>query len=134
MRIAPSFMLGALLSGLMLLQGARADAAFQAWLQSLWPQAQSLGVSRATFDQATNNLAPDLSPPDVVLPGRPERPERGQAQFVQTPADYLQEGPIAGLAAHGRKLLDQYRAPLGAIEQQFGVNPTILLAIYGRET
>jgi lytic murein transglycosylase len=118
----------------MLVNGARADAAFQAWLQSLWPQAQALGVSRATFDQATSNLEPDLSLPDLVLPGRPERPERGQPEFVQTPADYLKEGTIAGLAAHGRKLLDQYRAPLSAIERQFGVDPTILLAIYGRET
>jgi lytic murein transglycosylase len=134
MRIAPSFILSALLSGLMLIHGARADAAFQAWLQSLWPQAQTLGVSRATFDLATNGLEPDLSLPDLVLPGRPERPERGQAEFVQTPADYLKEGTIAGLAAHGRKLLDQYRAPLSAIERQFGVNPTVLLAIFGRET
>ena len=134
MRIAPSFILSALLSGLMLIHGARADAAFQAWLQSLWPQAQTLGVSRATFDLATNGLEPDLSLPDLVLPGRPERPERGQAEFVQTPADYLKEGTIAGLAAHGRKLLDQYHAPLSAIEQQFGVNPTVLLAIFGRET
>jgi lytic murein transglycosylase len=134
MRIAPSFILSALLSGLMLIHGARADAAFQAWLQSLWPQAQTLGVSRATFDLATNGLEPDLSLPDLVLPGRPERPDRGQAEFVQTPADYLKEGTIAGLAAHGRKLLDQYRAPLSAIEQQFGVNPTVLLAIFGRET
>jgi lytic murein transglycosylase len=118
----------------MLIHGARADAAFQAWLQSLWPQAQTLGVSRATFDLATNGLEPDLSLPDLVLPGRPERPDRGQAEFVQTPADYLKEGTIAGLAAHGRKLLDQYRAPLSAIEQQFGVNPTVLLAIFGRET
>jgi lytic murein transglycosylase len=134
MQIALSLILSALLSSLMLLQGARADAAFQAWLQSLWPQAQALGVSRATFDQATNNLDPDLSLPDLVLPGRPERPERGQAEFVLTPADYLKEGTIAGLAAHGRKLLDQYRAPLSAIDQQFGVDPTILLAIFGRET
>jgi lytic murein transglycosylase len=134
MRIAPSFILSALLSGLMLIHGARADAAFQAWLQSLWPKAQTLGVSRATFDLATNGLEPDLSLPDLVLPGRPERPERGQAELVQTPADYLKEGTIAGLAAHGRKLLDQYRAPLSAIEQQFGVNPTVLLAIFGRET
>jgi lytic murein transglycosylase len=134
MQIALSLILSALLSGLMLVNGARADAAFQAWLQSLWPQAQALGVSRATFDQATNNLEPDLSLPDLVLPGRPERPERGQAEFVLTPADYLKEGTIAGLAAHGRKLLDQYRAPLSAIDQQFGVDPTILLAIYGRET
>ncbi len=34
----------------------------------------------------------------------------------------------------GRKLLDQYRAPLTAIEQQFGVPPSIMLAIFGRET
>ena len=88
----------------MLIHGARADAAFQAWLQSLWPQAQALGVSRTTFDLATNGLEPDLSLPDLALPGRPERPERGQAEFVQTPADYLKEGTIAGLAAHGRKL------------------------------
>jgi lytic murein transglycosylase len=134
MRIAPSFILSALLSSLMLIHGARADAAFQAWLQSLRPQAQALGVSRATFDLAANGLEPDLSLPDLALPGRPERPERGQAEFVQTPADYLKEGTIAGLAAHGRKLLDQYRGPLGAIEQQFGVNPTVLLAIFGRET
>ena len=134
MRIAPSFILSALLSGLMLIHGARADAAFPAWLQSLWPQAQALGVSRATFDLATNGLEPDLSLPDLALPGRPERPERGQAEFVQTPADYLKEGTIAGLAAHGRRLLDQYHAPLAAIERQFGVNPTVLLAIFGRET
>src|SRR5580704_7408127 len=31
---------------------AHADAAFQSWLQSLWLQAQALGISRATFDLA----------------------------------------------------------------------------------
>jgi lytic murein transglycosylase len=136
MRIAPSLIGGALLlTGLLMLaDGARADAAFQAWLQSLWPQAQALGVSRATFDLATNGLEPDLSLPDLVLPGRPQGPPRGQAEFVQTPADYLKESTIAGLATHGRKLLEQYHAPLAAIEQQFGVDPTIVLAIFGRET
>jgi lytic murein transglycosylase len=135
MRIAPLFFCGALLlSGLMVIGGVRADPAFQAWLQALWPQAQALGVSRATFDAATNGLEPDLSLPDLVLPGKPQAPSRGQAEFVQTPADYLKESTIAGLAQHGRKLLEQYRAPLGAIEQQFGVDPTIVLAIFGRET
>jgi lytic murein transglycosylase len=135
MRIAPLFFCGVLLlSGLMRIDGVRADAAFQTWLQALWPQAQSLGVSRATFDLATNGLEPDLSLPDLVLPGKPQAPSRGQAEFVQTPADYLKESTIAGLAQHGRKLLEQYRAPLAAIEQQFGVDPTIVLAIFGRET
>jgi lytic murein transglycosylase len=115
-------------------RAAAADADFTAWLQSLWPQAQALGVSRATFDAATQGLEPDLTLPDLVLPGRPERPSAGQPEFVETPADYLKEPAIERLAAQARKLYEQYRAPLTAIEQQYGVPPTILLAIFGRET
>jgi lytic murein transglycosylase len=111
-----------------------ADAAFQAWLQSMWPQAQQLGVSRATFDAATRGLEPDLTLPDLVLPGRAEKPPPGQAEFVQTPASYVKEATIERLAAQGRKLLDQHRATLTAIEKQFGVAPSIVLAIWGRET
>jgi lytic murein transglycosylase len=114
-------------------QDAFADAAFQAFLQSLWPQAQTLGISRATFDAATRGLEPDLSLPDLVLPGRPQKPQ-GQPEFVQTPADYLKEGAIERLAAQGRKLYAQYHPVLDAIQRQFGVDPTIVLAIYGRET
>ena len=91
-------------------------------------------MSRATFDIATRGLEPDLTLPDLVLPGRPEQPPAGQPEFVQTPADYLKEPAIERLAAQGRKLDEQYRAPLAAIERRFGVPPTILLAIFGRET
>ncbi len=113
--------------------GAAADAAFTAWLQSLWPQARALGVSRQTFDEATRGLEPDLSLPDLALPGRPQRAP-GQAEFVETPADYLKEPQIAGLAIQGRKLYRQYRPVLDSIERRFGVDPTILLAIFGRES
>ena len=41
---------------------APAEDAFQAWLQSIWPEAEKLGVSRATFEAATRGLTPDLSP------------------------------------------------------------------------
>src|SRR5262245_40035609 len=116
------------------LHAARADAAFDQFLQSLWPEAQKLGVSRATFDAATRGLEPDLSLPDLVIPGRPERPQPAQAEFVQTPADYVREATIARLAAQGRKLWDQHRAMLAAIEQRFGVSPAVILAIWGRET
>ena len=111
-----------------------ADSAFDSFLQSLWPQAQALGISRATFEQATRGLEPDLTLPDLILPGRPEQPAAGQPEFVQTPADYLKEPVIERLAAQGRKLYAQYRAPLTAIEREFGVPPTIVLAIFGRET
>ncbi len=111
-----------------------ADAAFQAWLATLWPAAQSIGVSRATFDAATRSLEPDLSLPDLVIPGQPERPQPGQAEFVQTPAEYLSEATLARLAAQGKKLLDQHRATLSAIERKFGVPAPIVLAIWARET
>ena len=110
-----------------------AEPSFQAFLQSLWPQAHEMGISRATFDAATRGLEPDLSLPDLILPGRPPAPER-QAEFVQTPADYLKEPAIARLAAQGKKLYDQYRPTLNAIAQRFGVDPTIVLAIWGRES
>jgi lytic murein transglycosylase len=113
---------------------AHADAAFEAFLQSLWPQAQALGVSRATFDSATRGLEPDLALPDLVLPGWPQKPPPGQPEFVETPADYLKQPAIERLAVEGRKLYAQYGDPLAAIERQFGVPPGIVLAIYGRET
>jgi lytic murein transglycosylase len=113
---------------------AAADAAFDAFLQSLWPEAQKLGVTRATFDAATRGLEPNLSLPDLALPDIPERPQPPQAEFVQTPADYVREATIARLAAQGKKLWQQHKATLAAIERRFGVPPSIVLAIWGRET
>ena len=113
---------------------AKADAAFQSYLSSLWPDAQKLGVSRATFDGATRNLEPDMSLPDLIVPGRPQQPSRGQAEFVQTPEEYLRESTFNRLADQGRKLLAEHRATLAKIEQQFGVPGPIILAIWGRET
>jgi lytic murein transglycosylase len=135
MRIVPFVFSAAVLAGLVFPHGvSAADEAFAAWLQSLWPQAQQLGVSRATFDAATRGLEPDLSLPELAIPGRPQQTAPGQPEFVETPADYLKETTFDRLAAQGRKLFDQYRAPLTAIERQFGVAPTVLLAIFGRET
>ena len=112
---------------------ARTDAAFDAWLQDVWPDAQKAGITRATFDSATRGLEPDLSLPDLVIPGRTQPPP-GQPEFVQTPADYLKEASFDRLAARGRKLRDQYRATLDRIEREIGVPGTIVLAIWGRES
>src|SRR5947199_9412195 len=111
-----------------------ADPGFQKWLQELWPQAETLGVSRETFDAATRALEPDLTLPDLDLPGREGAPRRGQAEFVQTPADYIKETTIANLAAQAKKLAVEHARTLAAIGQQFGVPGNILLAIWGRET
>lgn len=110
-----------------------ADPAFQRFLEGLRPAAQQLGVSRATFDAATSGLEPDLSLPDLVIPGRADR-QPTQAEFVQTPAQYLKESAFDALSAQGRKLAEQHRATLTQIEQRFGVPAPIVLSIWARET
>ncbi len=111
-----------------------ADAEFAKFLESVWPDAQKAGVSRETFDSQTRGLEPDYKLPDLALPGRPVTGAPAQAEFVQTPANYLKEATIARLAAEGRKLMQQHRATLAAIEKRFGVPGPVILAIWGRET
>lgn len=112
---------------------ASADPAFDRWLQSVWPDAQALGVSRATFDAALRGLQPDYSLPDLAMPGRPEKQPQ-QPEFVQTPAQYLRESAFDRLATRGRQLAGQYRDTLARIETEIGVPGNVLLAIWARET
>ena len=112
----------------------RAPEAFQSFLQSTWPAAQHLGVSRATFDKAIRGLEPDYSLPDLAIPGKPEKPPPGQPEFVQTPGRYLREALFKRLAARGRELAAQHRGTLARIEKEFGVPGNVVLAIWARET
>lgn len=110
-----------------------ADAGFTRFVASVWPDAQKAGVSRAAFDAQTRGLEPDYKLPDLLLPGRPATGAPSQAEFVQVPADYVRS-TIARLAGEGRKLMQQHRATLAAIEKRFGVPGSVILAIWGRET
>ena len=114
--------------------GAAPDAGFTRFIASLWPEAEAAGVSRATFDLATRGLEPDYSLPDLELPGRPATAAPPQPEFVQVPATYLKEASLARLAQEGQRLWQTYRPALTAIEQRFGVPPSVILAIWGRET
>ena len=109
-----------------------ADAAFQKWLAGLWPAAQQLGVSRATFEMATRDLEPDLTLPDLDTPGRPKPP--GQPEFVRSPAEYLSEASLTRLAEQGKRLAAEHRVTLARIEREIGVSGNVILAIWGRET
>ncbi|MBV8790921.1 MAG: lytic murein transglycosylase [Pseudolabrys sp.] len=113
---------------------ARADPAFDQFLQSLWPAAQQQGVSRSTFDAAIKGLEPDYSLQDLQIPGRPEKPEAGQAEFVLTPSQYLKESTFDRLAKYGQQLATQHKDTLARIEKEFGVSGNVVLAIFGRET
>jgi lytic murein transglycosylase len=112
---------------------AQADPAFRAFLDGLRPEAERIGVSRATFDAVTRDLTPDLKLPDLAIGGRPTT-GAPQAEFAQTPAEYLSEKALQNLASRGRRLAEQHRATLAGIERRFGVPGPVVLAIWGRET
>ena len=109
---------------------AQSDADFQKFLQSLWPDAQAMGVSRKTFDEAKHGLKLNLSLPDLVIPGKPKEAPRGQAEFERTPEQYLSESSLARLTGQGQKLAAEHKATLAAIEKRFGLPPAVVLAIW----
>ena len=114
---------------------ARADAAFDAFLQSLWPDAQTLGVSRATFDAATRGLEPDLSLPDLAIPGRPETAAAGPARIRADAGAISARGELrparrARPSSSPRNIATRWRAS----SSEFGVPGNVVLAIWARET
>lgn len=107
---------------------------FQSWQQQLWPEAQALGVSRATFDAAFKGLTPDYKLPDLKRPGRKVPSSKGQAEFTRPPSAYINRDYIKRLAATGQRLQKKHQQALAAIEKTYGVDRYSLLAIWGRET
>ena len=113
---------------------AVAEPAFQAFVEALWPEAQAAGVSRATFDRAFKGVEPDLTLPDLILPGRPQDGAKGQAEFTRPPQDYLSRPQLIKLADQGRALRGKHAKTLAEVERQLGVDGPVVLAIWGRET
>jgi len=117
----------------MLVAPAAGQSSFDQFIQSLWPEAQKLGVSRKTFESATRGLTPDTSLQDLEIPGRIATPP-AQPEFVQTPGQYVSEATIARFAIQGRQYSAKYREELLEIERRFGTPGNVLLAIWARET
>lgn len=113
---------------------AQAPGGFRQFIETLWPEAEAKGVSRRTFDAAFQGVALDLTAPDLVLPGKAPSEVKGQAEFTRTPAQYVNATYLARLADQGKALLVKHRAALEKIERELGVPPSVVLAIWGRET
>jgi lytic murein transglycosylase len=113
---------------------AQGNDGFRQLVESLRPEAKAMGVSRATFDAAFAGVEPDLSLPDLILPGKTASDVKGQAEFTSKPAEYVNAAYIAKLADQGKVLLAKHRDALEKIERELGVPRQFVLAIWGRET
>lgn len=109
---------------------------FQAWLgKDIWHEAAASGVSRSTFESALAGVALDWSLPELRPPGVEVKPPtvEWQAEFSK-PANYFNEGRLAGLVAQGRQQLSRWRQTLDAVAARYGVPAPILVAVWAKES
>lgn len=97
----------------------------QEFVSGLWPEAQARGVSRAVFEAS---LA-DFTPSEQVMALTRKQPE-----FTSTVGDYVGKRVTDGQVARGRAMAGEWRQTLAKISSQSGVQPEVVLAIWGMET
>jgi lytic murein transglycosylase len=122
------------------------DRSFAAWLEALWPDAEAAGVKRVIFDANVKGLKLNWSLPHLVFPNpaSPDGPPLPKALADQMkpsrqpefepPAGYFKDATLDMLAATGRSKMSLLGPQLGAIQKQYGVPASIIVAIWGRET
>jgi membrane-bound lytic murein transglycosylase B len=118
----------AIVTGLLLaLAGhASADAKFEAFIQTLWPQAKAVGVSRDLFDRAFAGIT---EPDPLVLQLAAKQPE-----FTSTTSAYLQKAVTQLRIDKGQAKAKENSELLAAIEKKYGVDRAVLLGIWGMES
>ena len=109
---------------------------FREWLQeTVWPRAQSVGISRAAFETAFDNVSLNWDLPDLIPPGTaPKTPKRQRQSEFGAPAKYFSRGIIDSAASVGRQMAGRHAADLARIAQMTGVPARIILGIWGRES
>ncbi|HTC03079.1 MAG TPA: lytic murein transglycosylase [Xanthobacteraceae bacterium] len=102
-----------------------AAADFGNCLADLWPDAARRGVARENYQRFTAGLTPDLHIMDLL---------DAQPEFTKSPWDYLDLLVSEERIARGRELLTQYASTFAAEERAYGVDRTIIAAIWGVES
>ncbi len=98
---------------------------FAQFIANLWPDAQSAGVSRTTFDDAFRGVTPDASIIKLT---------KGQAEFNKPVWDYLNSATSADRIRRGQAKANEWSDTLATIERRYGVDRNIILGIWGMET
>ncbi|MGA7372742.1 MAG: lytic murein transglycosylase [Methyloceanibacter sp.] len=132
MRIARTLTLTLFLLGLAAFSAAslpeRAEAAtqtFAQWVEKFWPTAKAAGITRATYDKAFKDLTPD---PKVI------EAANFQPEYVKPIGEYIDRVVSEKRIATGKQMLEQNKDLLDSLEKRYGVDRTILVAIWGVES
>ncbi len=115
--------------GAALLAAAAIGPAFgqsvSSFVSALWEEARGRGVSRQVFDAAMGGFSPL---PDVM------ELTRKQPEFTTTAADYVNRRVNERQIGTGRSMRGEWAQTLGGVQQRYGVQPEVVLAIWGIET
>jgi peptidoglycan lytic transglycosylase B len=106
--------------------GAKAATGFQQWISDFYQYAAQNGIKRSVYDQAFEGV---ISPDSEVL-----KKARYQPEFTSKIWDYLDARVNPLTIANGQQMAKQHEQTLAKIEQQFGIDRFILLAIWSVES
>lgn len=95
------------------------------FVRGLWPDAAAMGVSRQAFEASFASYSPSAKVMELT---------RKQPEFTQTVQQYLEKRITAAQAKKGQAMRGEWAQTLGAAQKRFGVQPEIVLAIWGMET
>ncbi|KRA98349.1 lytic transglycosylase [Devosia sp. Root685] len=95
------------------------------FVRGLWPDAQAMGVSRQAFDASFASYSPISKVMELT---------RKQPEFSQTVQQYIDKRVTAAQAGKGAAMRKEWAQTLAGAQQRFGVQPEVVLAIWGMET
>jgi membrane-bound lytic murein transglycosylase B len=95
------------------------------FVSSIWTEAQARGVSRGIFDQAFAGFTPSSRIMDLT---------RSQPEVTKTTGQYVANAVSSARISTGRNMRGEWSQTLGNLRNRWGVQPEIVLAIWGMET
>ena len=101
------------------------NAGYDAWVASFRSRAAGRGISDTTYASAFRSAG--------FLPGVITR-DRDQPESSRTLEDYLSIAVSDERVAKGRQAFARHRSVLAAVESRYGVDATIITAIWGLES
>ncbi|MBT8765398.1 lytic murein transglycosylase [Metapseudomonas boanensis] len=104
---------------------AATAASFEEWRSRFRSEALAAGVTPTTFDRAFAGVIPD---PAVIAA------DRSQPEFTRPVWEYLEGAMSPYRVRKGQSLLAEHSTTLDGIEQRFGVDREVLVAIWGMES
>jgi membrane-bound lytic murein transglycosylase B len=98
---------------------------FVAWREAFKPEALAAGVSAATFDRAFAGILPNF---DILAK------DADQPEYARPIWSYLDSAVSDERVANGRQMLADNKAALRKAAQPYGIDPQIIVAIWGLES